>query len=74
MKKTIIIASLAIVLSSCCQQPCTEISGLPAKWQFNTENTNLYEGTWTGEGHYLGSMTGSPARITVVSSVPEEQD
>lgn len=74
MKKTLIIASLAVFLASCCQNPCTEISGLPAKWLFSTENTNLYEGTWTGEEHYLGSMTGSPSRITVVSADPEEQD
>ena len=74
MKKTLIIASLALLLSSCCQKPCTEISGLPAKWLFNTENTNLFEGTWTGEDHYLGSMTGSPARITVVSASAENQD
>ena len=74
MKKTLFIALSAILLASCCQKPCTEISGLPAKWLFNTENTNLFEATWTGEEHYVGSMTGSPARITVVSAVPEDQD
>ena len=74
MKKTLFIALSAILLASCCQKPCTEISGLPAKWLFNTENTNLFEGTWTGVDHYLGSMTGSPARITVVSASAEDQD
>lgn len=72
MKQTVLFAALAILFASCCQQPESEISSLPAKWIFSTDNIPFYEGNWTGEDHYLGSMTGSPAKITVVRAEGKE--
>lgn len=72
MKQTVLFATLAILMASCCQRPESEISGLPAKWIFSTDNIPFYEGNWTGEDHYLGSMTGSPAKITAVRAEGKE--
>lgn len=72
MKKTVLLATFALLLASCCNQPALEISSLPAKWMFTTENIPLYEANWTGEEHYLGAMTGSPAKITVVRAEGRE--
>jgi hypothetical protein len=72
MKQTVLFATLAILFASCCQQSSTEISGLPAKWIFSTDNIPFYEENWTGEDHYLGSMTGSPAKITAVRAEGKE--
>ena len=72
MKQTVLFATLAILFASCCQQSSTEISSLPAKWIFSTDNIPFYEENWTGEDHYLGSMTGSPAKITAVRAEGKE--
>lgn len=62
-------AILVIMASSCCNNAQTDdYNPFPAKWMFNTDNIPLYESNWTGEDHYLGAMTGSPAKITVVRS------
>ena len=72
MKRTIVFAALAMIIASCCSHTASEISGLPAKWIFSTDNIPFYEENWTGEDHYLGSMTGSPARITAVRADGKE--
>lgn len=72
-KLTAILAAI-IFAAGCCQQPKCEIANLPAKWQFSTENTPLYEGTWTGEHHYLGAMNGATSKITAVSADAAKQD
>lgn len=72
MKKTVLLATLVILLGSCCSHPKSEISSLPAKWIFSTENIPFYEENWTGEEHYLGAMTGSPAKITAVRAEGKE--
>ena len=72
-KLTAILAAI-IFAAGCCQQPKCEIANLPAKWQFSTENTPLYEGTWTGEHHYLGAMNGATSKITAVSADATKQD
>ena len=62
-------AIMVIVATSCCSSTQTDsYNPFPAKWMFSTENIPLYESNWTGEDHYLGAMTGSPARITAVRS------
>lgn len=72
MKQTVLFATLAILFASCCSHTASEISSLPAKWIFSTDNIPFYEENWTGEDHYLGSMTGSPARITAVRADGKE--
>lgn len=72
MRHSVLFAALTIILASCCQKPEAEISGLPAKWIFSTENIPFYEENWTGENHYLGAMTGSPAKITAVRAEGKE--
>ena len=72
MKRTIVSAALAMIIASCCSHTTTEFSSLPAKWIFSTDNIPFYEGNWTGEDHFLGSMTGSPAKITAVRAEGKE--
>lgn len=55
------------IASSCCHKSEADFTELPAKWIINTDNLQLYEEDWTHK-HFIGSMTGSPAKITAVRS------
>ena len=69
MRYISLLATLVIAAVSCCQQPKNEtVAEFPARWILTNDGNLLYESCWTGEGHYLGSMNGNPATITVVSA------
>lgn len=68
MKKILLLATTIIALASCCQHSGNGIPEFPARWILTNDGNLLYESTWTGRDHYLGSMNGNPSRITVVSA------
>ena len=67
MKRILLLAISVIAAVSCCQQPKTA-ADFPARWILSNDGNLIYESCWTGEGHYLGSMNGNAANITIVSA------
>lgn len=69
MRCIFLLAAMVFAAVSCCQQAKNEIvAEFPARWILTNDGNLLYESRWTGEGHYLGSMNGNPATITIVSA------
>ena len=69
MRCIFLLAAMVFAAVSCCQQAKNEIvAEFPARWILTNDGNLLYESRWTGEGHYLGSMNGNPANITIVSA------
>ncbi len=72
MKKIILIVTAMIAFASCRQYSDSCIPDFPARWILSNDGNLLYESTWTGKEHYLGSMNGNPARITIVSAKEDQ--
>lgn len=72
MKKIILIVTAMIAFASCRQYSDSCIPDFPARWILSNDGNLLYESTWTGNEHYLGSMNGNPARITIVSAKEDQ--
>ena len=72
MKKIILIVTAIIAFASCRQYSDSCIPDFPARWILSNDGNLLYESTWTGKEHYLGSMNGNPARITIVSAKEDQ--
>lgn len=68
MKKILLLATAIIALASCCQHSGNGIPEFPARWILTNDGNLLYESCWTGKDHYLGSMNGNPAKITIISA------
>ena len=72
MKKIILIVTAMIAFASCREYSDSRIPDFPARWILSNDGNLLYESTWTGKEHYLGSMNGNPARITIVSAKEDQ--
>lgn len=67
-------AFMTFVLALCLQGCARETRGneFPAQWIFSERNAPLYAENWVGDRHFVGAMTGSPARIEAVRGSGDE--